>query len=196
MIDNYDSFTFNLVHYFQALGQEVVVYRNNEINLKEIEQLKPQYIVISPGPCDPDSAGISLAVIAQFAGKIPLLGVCLGHQCIAQHFGAKVEKAKKVMHGKTSKISHNQQGLFRDLNQPLQVTRYHSLIVNKQSLPNELTITAWSQNEQGELDEIMALEHKSLAISSVQFHPESILTEQGQNLLANFIKQFKNHPIS
>ncbi|GAW95816.1 glutamine amidotransferase [Colwellia marinimaniae] len=196
MIDNYDSFTFNLVHYFQALGQEVVVYRNNEISLTEIEQLKPQYIVISPGPCDPDSAGISLAVIAQFAGKIPLLGVCLGHQCIAQHFGAKVEKAKKVMHGKTSKITHNQQGLFRDLNQPLQVTRYHSLIVNKQSLPNELTVTAWSQNEQGELDEIMALEHKSLAISSVQFHPESILTEQGQNLLANFIKQFKNHPIS
>ncbi len=196
MIDNYDSFTFNLVHYFQALGQEVVVFRNNEISLADIEQLKPQYIVISPGPCDPDAAGISLAVIEQFAGRIPLLGVCLGHQCIAQHFGAKVEKAKKVMHGKTSKIIHNEQGLFNKLNQPLQVTRYHSLIVNKQSLPSDLTMTAWSQNEQGDIDEIMALEHKTLPISSVQFHPESILTEQGQNLLANFIKQFKNYPIN
>ena len=196
MIDNYDSFTFNLVHYFQALGQEVVVYRNDEISLKEIEQLKPQYIVISPGPGDPDSAGISLAVVKEFSGKTPLLGVCLGHQCIAQHFGANVEKAKQVMHGKTSKIRHNQQGLFSDLNQPLQVTRYHSLIVSKQFLPSELTMTAWSVNEQGEIDEIMALEHKTLPISSVQFHPESILTEQGQILLANFIKQFKNYPIS
>ncbi len=196
MIDNYDSFTFNLVHYFQALGQEVVVFRNDEISLADIEQLKPHYIVISPGPCDPDAAGISLAVIEQFAGKIPLLGVCLGHQCIAQHFGATVEKAKKVMHGKTSKITHNEQGLFSQLNQPLQVTRYHSLIVNKQSLPTDLTMTAWSQNEQGDVDEIMALEHKTLPISSVQFHPESILTEQGQNLLANFIKQFKNYPIN
>jgi anthranilate synthase/aminodeoxychorismate synthase-like glutamine amidotransferase len=196
MIDNYDSFTFNLVHYFQALGQEVLVYRNNEISIKEIEQLKPQYICISPGPCDPGSAGISLAVIEAFAGKVPLLGVCLGHQCIAQHFGASVEKAKQVMHGKTSKIIHNQQGLFSKLNLPLQVTRYHSLIVNKKSLPEELTMTAWSQNEQGDVDEIMALEHKTLAISSVQFHPESILTEQGQDLLANFIKKFKDHPIN
>ena len=196
MIDNYDSFTFNLVHYFQALGQEVVVYRNDEISLNEIEQLNPQYIVISPGPGDPDSAGISLAVVKQFSGKIPLLGVCLGHQCIAQHFGANVKKAKQVMHGKTSKIRHNQQGLFNNLNLPLEVTRYHSLIVSKQSLPSELTITAWSVNKQGEVDEIMALEHKSLPISSVQFHPESILTEQGQSLLANFIKQFKNYPIS
>jgi anthranilate synthase/aminodeoxychorismate synthase-like glutamine amidotransferase len=196
MIDNYDSFTFNLVHYFQALDQEVVVYRNNEISIKEIEQLKPKYIVISPGPCDPDSAGISLDVVKMFGGKIPLLGVCLGHQCIAQHFGAKIEKAKRVMHGKTSKIIHNQQGLFNHLNQPLQVTRYHSLIVNKHSLPTELTITAWSQDNQGNVDEIMALAHKSLAISSVQFHPESILTEQGQSLLANFIKQYKNYPIN
>ncbi len=196
MIDNYDSFTFNLVHYFQALGQEVVVYRNNEISLTEIAQLKPQYIVISPGPCDPDAAGISLEVIEQFAGKIPLLGVCLGHQCIAQHFGAKVEKANKLMHGKTSKISHINTGLFSQLNHPLQVTRYHSLIVNKQSLPAELVMTAWSETDQGEFDEIMALEHQSLAICSVQFHPESILTEQGQNLLANFIKQYENYPIS
>lgn len=184
------------MHYFQALGQEVVVFRNNEISIQAIEQLKPQYIVISPGPCDPNSAGISLKVVEQFAGKVPLLGVCLGHQCIAQHFGATVEKAKQVMHGKTSHIRHNQQGLFSQLNQPLQVTRYHSLIVNKQSLPAELTITAWSQDEQGELDEIMALEHKTLPICSVQFHPESILTEQGQNLLTNFIKQYENYPIS
>jgi len=195
MIDNYDSFTFNLVHYFQALGQEVVVFRNDEITIKEIQQLKPHYIVISPGPGDPNTAGISLEVVDKFAGKVPLLGVCLGHQCIAQHFGASVEKAKKVMHGKTSKIIHNEQGLFSKLNQPLQVTRYHSLIVNKKSLPSDLTMTAWSQDVQGNVDEIMALEHKTLPINSVQFHPESILTEQGQNLLANFIKQFKNYPI-
>jgi anthranilate synthase/aminodeoxychorismate synthase-like glutamine amidotransferase len=196
MIDNYDSFTFNLVHYFQALGQEVVVFRNNEITIEEIEQLKPHYIAISPGPCDPDSAGISLDVVAQFSGKVPLLGVCLGHQCIAQYFGAKVEKAKQVMHGKTSSIRHNQQGLFNQLNMPLQVTRYHSLIVSKASLPAELAVTAWSVDSQGSFDEVMALEHKTLAISSVQFHPESILTEQGKNLLANFIKQYENHPIN
>jgi anthranilate synthase/aminodeoxychorismate synthase-like glutamine amidotransferase len=184
------------VHYFQALGQKVVVFRNNEISLQQIKQLAPQYIVISPGPCDPDSAGISLEVVKYFAGKTPILGVCLGHQCIAQHFGASVEKAKQVMHGKTSQIRHNQQGIFNQLNQPLQVTRYHSLIVNKLSLPNELVVTAWSQDEQGNIDEIMALEHKTLAISSVQFHPESILTEQGQDLLANFISQYKNHPIN
>ncbi len=183
------------MHYFQALGQKVVVFRNNEISLQQIEQLSPQYIVISPGPCDPDSAGISLKVVKHFAGKTPILGVCLGHQCIAQHFGASVEKAKQVMHGKTSQIRHNQQGIFNNLNLPLQVTRYHSLIVNKLSLPNELVITAWSQDDQGNIDEIMALEHKTLAISSVQFHPESILTEQGQDLLANFIKQYKNHSI-
>jgi len=196
MIDNYDSFTFNLVHYFQALGQEVVVFRNDEISIDEIKELKPHYIVISPGPCDPDSAGVSLEVVKQFAGKIPLLGVCLGHQCIAQHFGAKVEKAKQVMHGKTSKIRHNQQGLFNQLNHPLQVTRYHSLIVSSHALPAELAITAWSVDKTGNMDEIMAIEHKTLPISSVQFHPESILTEQGKNLLANFIKQYKNHPIT
>lgn len=196
MIDNYDSFTFNLVHYFQALGQEVVVYRNNEVNLEDIVRLKPQYIVISPGPCDPDAAGISLDVVKQFAGKTPLLGVCLGHQCIAQHFGASIEKAKKVMHGKTSIINHVQQGLFFKLNLPLQVTRYHSLVVNKASLPENLKVTAWSETEQGEVDEIMALEHKTLPICGVQFHPESILTEQGQGLLANFIEQYKNYPIN
>ncbi len=196
MIDNYDSFTYNLVHYFQALGQEVQVYRNDEITIAEITKLSPSYIVISPGPCDPDSAGISLAVIKHFAGKTPLLGVCLGHQCIAQHYGGIVEKAKKVMHGKVSIINHDTSGLFHDLPKPLNVTRYHSLIVNKASLPNDLAITAWTEDEFGQFDEIMALQHKSLAICSVQFHPESVLTEQGQQLLANFIKKYQNHPIN
>ncbi len=187
MIDNYDSFTFNLVHYFQALGQQVNVFRHDEISIDEIERLQPAYLVISPGPCDPDKAGISLAVVEHFSGRIPLLGVCLGHQCIAQHFGAKVIKAKKLMHGKTSNITHNNKGLFQDLKQPLQVTRYHSLIVDKNTLPKELMVSAWSVDEQGNKDEIMAIEHKELPVCSVQFHPESILTEQGQALLANFL---------
>jgi len=187
MIDNYDSFTFNLVHYFQALGQTVNVVRNDEITLSGIEHLNPEYLVISPGPGDPDSAGISLSVIEHFSGKIPLLGVCLGHQCIAQHFGANVLKAKKLMHGKTSIITHNGSELFKQLPPSLQVTRYHSLIVDEQSLPNDLIVTAWSLDEQGNKEEIMALQHKELAICSVQFHPESILTEQGQTLLNNFL---------
>jgi len=191
MIDNYDSFTFNLVHYFQALGQEVLVVRNDEISIDEITKLAPQYIVISPGPCDPDAAGLSLTVIEKFKGLIPILGVCLGHQCIAQHFGAKVIKADKVMHGKTSEISHNEQGLFKTLKQPLTVTRYHSLIVDRDTLPDELKVTAWlSNNNQME---IMALQHKHLALASVQFHPESVLTEQGHQLLENFIKQYHHH---
>tara|TARA_R110000796_G_scaffold163914_7_gene280860 strand:- start:1051 stop:1641 length:591 start_codon:yes stop_codon:yes gene_type:complete len=190
MIDNYDSFTFNLVHYFQALGQEVMVVRNDEISIDAITELAPQYIVISPGPSDPNAAGISLAIIEKFKGLIPVLGVCLGHQCIAQHFGAKIIKAKKVMHGKTSSISHNKQGLFKALKQPLTVTRYHSLIVAPDTLPDELTVTAWlSSNDQ---IEIMALQHKYLPLASVQFHPESILTEQGQQLLQNFIDQYSN----
>jgi len=190
MIDNYDSFTFNLVHYFQALGQEVKVFRHDEITLNDITQLNPDYLVISPGPCDPDSAGISLAVVDNFAGKIPLLGVCLGHQCIAQHYGANIIKAKKLMHGKTSQIVHNGSGLFEQLKPDLQVTRYHSLIVEQASLPNELTVTAWSLDEQGNKDEIMALQHKNLALCSVQFHPESILTEQGHALLKNFLSMY------
>lgn len=192
MIDNYDSFTFNLVHYFQALGQNVVTHRNDQITLKEIEQLAPDYIVISPGPCDPDSAGLSLAIIEKFKGNIPILGVCLGHQCIAQHFGGVVKKAKKVMHGKTSKIVHLQEGLFKGLNNPLTVTRYHSLIVDRETLPSELSISAWTENDDGEFDEIMALQHQSLALASVQFHPESVLTEQGHQLLENFIDQYQN----
>lgn len=194
MIDNYDSFTFNLVHYFQSLGQEVKVCRNDQITIKEIKKLAPHYIVISPGPCDPNSAGISLSVIEHFAGKIPLLGVCLGHQCIAQHYGASVEKASKVMHGKTSSISHNNSGIFETLNNPLTVTRYHSLIVNKNTLPAELSVTAWSHDNNS--DEIMALSHTSLPIESVQFHPESVLTEQGHQLLNNFITLYKNYPCS
>ncbi len=192
MIDNYDSFTFNLVHYFQALGQEVKVFRHDEISIEEITRLKPDYLVISPGPCDPDNAGISLAVVENFAGKIPLLGVCLGHQCIAQHYGAKIVKAKKLMHGKTSIISHNATGLFEQLKPSLQVTRYHSLIVDQASLPSELVVTAWSLDEQGNNDEIMALQHKELALCSVQFHPESILTEQGQALLKNFLTMYSS----
>ncbi len=196
MIDNYDSFTFNLVHYFQSLDHKVKVFRNDEISISEIQQLAPSYIVISPGPCDPNTAGISLAVVDNFAGKIPLLGVCLGHQCIAQYFGGTVKKAKKVMHGKTSKIQHNEKGLFHNVTNPQLVTRYHSLIVEPSNLPEELLITAWSTDESGELDEIMALQHQSLPICSVQFHPESVLTEQGKLILENFIKEFKNFPIT
>ena len=158
--------------------------------------MAPSYIVISPGPCDPNTAGISLAVVDNFAGKIPLLGVCLGHQCIAQYFGGTVKKAKKVMHGKTSKIQHNEKGLFHNVTNPQLVTRYHSLIVEPSNLPEELLITAWSTDESGELDEIMALQHQSLPICSVQFHPESVLTEQGKLILENFIKEFKNFPIT
>ena len=195
MIDNYDSFTFNLVHYFRALGQNVIVHRNNQISLEDIKSASPKYIVISPGPCTPDDAGLSLAIIKEFAGQIPILGVCLGHQCIAQHFGAKIEKATKLMHGKTSKIKHNESGLFKGLNNPLQVTRYHSLIVNKDSLPDEFEITAWSdtgaeKSDDGEVGEIMALRHKTLPLASVQFHPESILTEQGRALLENFLLSY------
>ena len=189
MIDNYDSFTFNLVHYFKALGQNVVVHRNDQISVNQIKMLAPDYIVISPGPCDPNSAGISLDTIDAFAGKTPILGVCLGHQCIAQYYGAEVVRAEKVMHGKTSLIKHNNLGMFNGLKNPLEVTRYHSLLINKASLPEELEITAITDDDK---QEIMALRHKSLAIESVQFHPESVLTEQGHQLLANFLSQYTN----
>ncbi len=178
------------MHYFRDLGQEVEVFRNDKITIEEIEQLSPSYIVISPGPCDPDNAGISLDVIRNFTNKIPILGVCLGHQCIAQVFGATVEKAQKLMHGKTSAIKHNKQGLFAGLNNPLTVTRYHSLIVNKSTLPNNFTISAWSVDENNQPNEIMALKHNEYPLASVQFHPESILTEQGQTLLKNFIEEY------
>lgn len=192
MIDNYDSFTFNLVHYFQALNQEVKVFRHDEITVEEVLKQKPDYLVISPGPCNPNNAGISLAVIEYFAGKIPILGVCLGHQCIAQQFGAKIIKAKKLMHGKTSKIEHDSKGLFEKIKPSLQVTRYHSLIVDKASFPDDFTVTAWSIDEQGNKDEIMAFQHKSLPLCGVQFHPESILTEQGHELLQNFLTMYSS----
>ncbi|GHG05566.1 anthranilate synthase component II [Thalassotalea marina] len=190
MIDNYDSFTFNLVHYFEALGQSVKVCRNDEITLQDITAMAPKYIVISPGPCTPNEAGISLAVIEHFAGKVPILGVCLGHQSIAQVYGANVIKAKQVMHGKTSLVKHLNKSVFQDLNQPLTVTRYHSLVVEKSSIPDELEIIAWTENNQGDFDEIMGLQHKALPIVSVQFHPESVMTEQGHQLLNNFISQY------
>ena len=194
MIDNYDSFTFNLVHYFQTLGQDTRVFRNDQITLAEIEQLAPSCIVISPGPCDPNSAGISLEAIAAFAGKIPILGVCLGHQSIAQHFGANVVRAAKVMHGKNSLVSHQQTGLFKNLPNPLNVTRYHSLVVDVDTLPECLEVTAWTTNNSNQQKEIMALAHKTLPIASVQFHPESVLTECGHDLLRNFITQYVETP--
>lgn len=186
IIDNYDSFTWNLYQYFCQCGVEVRVVRNDAITLSEIEALDPSHLVISPGPCTPNEAGISLNAIDYFAGKLPILGVCLGHQAIAQAFGGKVIRAQHVMHGKTSAIRHNNKGIFTDLPSPLTVTRYHSLIVEAASLPRELEITAWV-DEGDDLPTIMGLRHRQLAIESVQFHPESILSEQGLNLLNNFV---------
>ncbi len=188
MIDNYDSFTYNLVQYFRELAIKVEVYRNDEISLEEIKKLNPSHIVISPGPCTPNEAGISLEVIKTFAGTIPLLGICLGHQCIGQVFGANVVQARQIMHGKTSSIFHKCEGVFSGLPNPHIATRYHSLIVADNSLPDCLEIMAWTENQAGEVDEIMGLRHKEFAIEGVQFHPESILTEAGHALLANFLK--------
>jgi len=187
MIDNYDSFTYNVVQYLAELGVLVKVVRNDEISVDEIAELSPEKIVISPGPCTPNEAGISMAVIERFAGKLPLLGICLGHQSIGQVFGGKVVRARQVMHGKTSPIHHRGEGVFAGLSEPFEATRYHSLIVEKESLPECLEITAWTQNEAGEVDEIMGLRHRDLAIEGVQFHPESILTAHGHDLLRNFI---------
>ena len=187
LIDNYDSFTWNLVQYFGALGQEVVVRRNDELTLDTIAQLSPRYLVISPGPCTPNEAGISLDAIRHFAGKLPILGVCLGHQSLAQAFGAHVVRARQVMHGKTSLIRHRDEGVFKGLNNPLRVTRYHSLVVERDTLPKCFEITAWSEHADGAFDEIMGLRHKTLPVEGVQFHPESILSEQGHQLLANFL---------
>ena len=192
LIDNYDSFTYNLVQYFGALGHEVVVRRNDAIDLAGITALAPSHIVISPGPCTPNEAGISLATITHFAGKLPILGVCLGHQAIAQAMGARVVRAQRAMHGKTSFIEHDGEELFAGLNNPLQVTRYHSLVVEAASLPECLEVTAWSQrqqvNEEWLAPEVMGLRHRSLPLWGVQFHPESILSEQGMELLANFMR--------
>jgi anthranilate synthase component II len=187
MIDNYDSFTYNLVQYFSELGASVDVHRNDALSVAEIAALKPAQVVISPGPCTPNEAGVSLPLINALAGQIPIFGVCLGHQSIGQAFGGKVIRARKVMHGKTSMIYHHGQGVFKNLPNPFEATRYHSLIVEKESLPECLEITAWTQTEDGNMDEIMGLRHKTLAVEGVQFHPESILTREGKNLLRNFL---------
>lgn len=187
MIDNYDSFTYNLVQYFRELGADVVVYRNDEITVEAIAALAPSHLVISPGPCTPNEAGVSLDAIRAFAGKIPILGICLGHQSIGQAFGGDVIRAKKVMHGKTSLIYHTGTSVFSGLANPHTATRYHSLVVDAKTLPDCFEVTAWTQNEAGELDEIMGMRHKTLPIEGVQFHPESILTEAGHALLANFL---------
>jgi len=188
MIDNYDSFTYNLVQYFGELGVDVQVYRNDQISLQAIKQLSPEKIVISPGPCTPNEAGISLAVIEHFKGRLPLLGVCLGHQSIGQAFGGDVVHAKQIMHGKTSMVYHNSTGIFHGLANPFEATRYHSLVVAKHSLPDCLEITAWTQDSQGEFDEIMGLRHTRYPVEGVQFHPESILTQHGHDMLLNFLK--------
>jgi anthranilate synthase component 2 len=189
MIDNYDSFTYNIVQYLCELGADVIVHRNDEINLAEIERLDPQFIVISPGPCTPKEAGISMDVVRTFGGRIPLLGICLGHQCIGAVFGGDVVRARQVMHGKTSMIHHAEAGVFDGLPMPFEATRYHSLIVARDSLPADLEVTGWTQHEDGTVDEIMGLRHRTLPIEGVQFHPESILTLCGRDLLRNFLQR-------
>lgn len=188
MIDNYDSFTYNLVQYLGELGAEVSVYRNDQISVDDIAGLAPERIVISPGPCTPNEAGISMAVVERFGGHLPILGVCLGHQSIGQVLGGQVVHARAVMHGKTSLIHHNDSGVFAGLPNPFQATRYHSLVVARAGLPDCLEITAWTETDDGEPDEIMGFRHRSWAVEGVQFHPESILTPQGHDLLANFLR--------
>jgi anthranilate synthase component 2 len=187
MIDNYDSFTYNLVQYLGELGADVVVYRNDKISVDEIKKLNPQCIMISPGPCAPNAAGVSMAVIKAFSGQLPILGVCLGHQSIGQVFGGKIVHAKKIMHGKTSMIYHNSKGVFKGLSNPYEATRYHSLVIEKATLPACLEITAWTENADASVDEIMGVKHKQFNVEGVQFHPESILTEHGHDLLKNFL---------
>ena len=189
MIDNYDSFTYNLVQYFGELGADVQVYRNDQISIAEIETRKPDHLVISPGPCTPNEAGISVEAIKHFAGKLPILGVCLGHQSIGQAFGGKIVHANAIMHGKTSMVYHKDTGVFAGLSNPFEATRYHSLVIEKASLPDCLEVTAWTQDEKGNTDEIMGVQHKELMIEGVQFHPESILTEHGHDMLRNFLRQ-------
>jgi anthranilate synthase component 2 len=191
MIDNYDSFTFNIVQYLRELGEDVRVYRNDEINVAEIQQLSPDLIVISPGPCTPNEAGISMEVVQAFESKIPILGICLGHQSLSQVFGGNIIKAGQVMHGKTSLIHHTGQDVFAGLTNPFTATRYHSLVVEKESLPDCLEVIAWTENDDGKLGEIMGVRHRQFAITGVQFHPESILTEHGHELLGNFLNLAK-----
>ncbi|WP_372956191.1 anthranilate synthase component II [Marinobacter sp.] len=188
MIDNYDSFTYNVVQYLAELGADVQVHRNDEITVEEIEALNPDRLVISPGPCTPNEAGISMAAIRHFAGKLPILGICLGHQAIGQVYGGNIVRAGQVMHGKVSPVYHSDTGVFRGLSNPLQATRYHSLVIEKESLPDCLEVTAWTRNEDGSIEEIMGVRHKTLPIEGVQFHPESIMTEEGHELLRNFLR--------
>jgi len=188
MIDNYDSFTYNLVQYLGELGEDVQVYRNDQISVADIEKLAPERIVISPGPCTPNEAGVSVDVIKTFAGRVPILGVCLGHQSIGQAFGGTIVHAGEIMHGKTSMIHHQDAGVFRGLSNPFEATRYHSLVIEKSSLPDCLEVMAWTVSADGKLDEIMGVRHKTLAVEGVQFHPESILTEQGHEMLKNFLE--------
>ena len=188
MIDNYDSFTYNLVQYFGELGQEVVVHRNDQISVSEIQKLNPQYIVISPGPCTPNEAGISLELIKKLAGKYPILGVCLGFQAIVQSFGGKIIGAQKIMHGKVSPVHHTAKSVFKGLKNPLNATRYHSLVAEKESLPDCFEVTAWTNKESGEIEEIMGVRHTNYPIEGVQFHPESILTEHGHQMLNTFLQ--------
>ena len=188
MIDNYDSFTYNLVQYLGELKADVKVFRNDEITIAEIEKMAPDHLMISPGPCTPNEAGISIDAIKHFSGQIPILGVCLGHQSIGQAFGGKVIHAREIMHGKTSLMHHNNKGVFHDLESPFIATRYHSLVVEKESLPDCLEMTSWTETEDGQVDEIMGLRHKELAIEGVQFHPESILSQHGHKMLQNFLE--------
>ena len=189
MIDNYDSFTYNLVQYFAELGADVRVVRNDQIEVEDIEGMNPDKIVISPGPCTPKEAGISVEAIRRYAGRYPILGVCLGHQSIGYAYGGDIIHAKSIMHGKTSMVYHADHGVFRGLNNPFQATRYHSLVIDQATIPDCLEVTAWTANTSGGIDEIMGVRHKTLDIEGVQFHPESILTEQGHELLANFLRR-------
>jgi len=188
MVDNYDSFTYNLVQYLGELGADVRVHRNDQISVQEIERLKPDHIVISPGPCTPNEAGVSVETILHFAGKIPILGVCLGHQSIGQAFGGRVVHARQVMHGKTSLIRHRGTGVFHGLPDPFEATRYHSLVIAAESLPPCLEVTAWTETADGQMDEIMGIRHREFAVEGVQFHPESILTQHGHAMLKNFLE--------
>jgi len=189
MIDNYDSFTYNLVQYLGELKADVRVFRNDEVSVADIAALKPDQLMISPGPCTPNEAGISIEAINYFAGKIPILGVCLVHQSIGQAFGGKIVHAREIMHGKTSLLYHKQQGVFKNLPSPFEATRYHSLVIEKESIPDCLQITAWTTRDDGTIDEIMGVRHKEYAIEGVQFHPESILSEHGHLMLQNFLDQ-------
>jgi anthranilate synthase component 2 len=187
MIDNYDSFTYNIVQYLGELGAEVAVHRNDEITLDEIERMAPSHIVVSPGPCTPHEAGISVAAITHFMGKLPILGVCLGHQAIGQAFGGNIIRAKQIMHGKVSRVFHENKGVFEGLPNPFEATRYHSLVIERETLPDCLEITAWTQNPDGSFEEIMGVQHREFTIEGVQFHPESILTEHGHDMLRRFL---------